>query len=96
MPTFTYEAVNAAGKAQKGMLEAANLGEAQNQLKEQGFFPTSVEETKVKGRAAKAARAKRGKKGDADGAPKAKKKGRGFSLSIGKVNTKKTNRRLTR
>ena len=60
MPTFQYEAVNAAGKAQKGMLEAANLGDAQNQLKEQGFFPTSVEEAKVKGRAAKAARANRG------------------------------------
>ncbi len=89
MPTFQYEAVNAAGKAQKGMLEAANLGDAQNQLKEQGFFPTSVEEAKVKGRAAKAARTKRGKKGAAEGGAKPKKKGRGFSLSIGRVNTKK-------
>ena len=89
MPTFQYEAVNAAGKAQKGMLEAASLGDAQNQLKEQGFFPTSVEEAKVRGRAAKAARAKRGKKGGGEAGAKPKKKSKGFSLSIGKVSTKK-------
>ena len=84
MPTFEYEAVNAAGKQQKGTIEASSRDDAQGQLKGQGYFPTSVEELKVKGRAAKQAKAnKEGK------SPKAaKKKGRGFSLSIGKVNTK--------
>ncbi len=85
MPTFQYEAVNAAGKAQKGTIEASNLDDAHAQLKNQGFFPTTVEESKLKGRAAKAEKNKQKGKTPAE----AKKKGRGFSLSIGKVNTKK-------
>ena len=77
MPTFQYEAVNAAGKSQKGVIEANSPDDAQSQLKAQGYFPTSVQEKK--GRAKKAEKS-----------PKAaKKKGKGFSLSIGRVNLKK-------
>ncbi|MCH2161580.1 MAG: type II secretion system F family protein [Phycisphaerales bacterium] len=77
MPTFQYEAVNASGKAQKGVIEASSPEDAQSQLKSQGYFPTSVQERK--GRAKKA-----------DKSPKAaKKKGRGFTISIGRVNLKK-------
>ena len=85
MPTFQYEAVNASGKSTKGTIEASSREDAQGQLKGQGMFPTSVEEFKLKGRAAKQAKAQKDGK-----APKAaKKKGRGISLSIGKVQTKK-------
>ena len=85
MPTFQYEAVNASGKSTKGTIEASSREDAQGQLKGQGMFPTSVEEFKLKGRAAKQAKAQKDGK-----APKAaKKKGRGISLSIGRVNTKK-------
>lgn len=78
MPNFQYEAVNAAGKAQKGVIEATSAEDAQSQLKAQGYFPTSVAEKK--GRSGK----KREK------SPKAaKKKGRGFSISIGGIALKK-------
>ena len=80
MPTFQYEAVNAAGKEQKGVIEASDNADAQSQLKAQGYFPTLVEEAKVKGR-----RKKSGK----EVAKNKKKKGGGFSISIGKVNLKK-------
>jgi type IV pilus assembly protein PilC len=48
MPTFTYEALNAAGKPQKGTVEAASSEEAIQRIKGQGFFPTSVREQKAK------------------------------------------------
>lgn len=80
MPTFQYEAVNAAGKEQKGVIEASDNADAQSQLKAQGYFPTLVEEAKVKGR-----RKKSGK----EVAKNKKKRGGGFSISIGKVNLKK-------
>jgi type IV pilus assembly protein PilC len=79
MPTFQYEAVNAAGKEQKGIIEAPDRGDAQSQLKAQGYFPTLVEEAKLKGRQKKAAKSP----------GKSKKKGGGFSFSIGKVGLKK-------
>ena len=56
MPTFQYEAVNASGKSTKGTIEASSREDAQGQLKGQGMFPTSVEEFKLKGRAAKQAK----------------------------------------
>ena len=79
MPTFQYEAVNAAGKEQKGVIEASDNADAQAQLKAQGYFPTLVEEAKLKGR----------KKKSGKDVAKKKKKGGGFSISIGKVNLKK-------
>ena len=48
MPTFAYEALNAAGKPQKGVVEAASSEEAIQRIKGQGYFPTAVREQKVK------------------------------------------------
>jgi type IV pilus assembly protein PilC len=72
MPTFAYEALNAAGKPQKGTVEAASSEEAVQRIKSQGFFPTSVREQKVKKSAAA---------GEAATTTKKKKKpGGGFSF----------------
>src|SRR4051812_14680275 len=48
MATFTYEALNAAGKPEKGSVEAATSEEAIQRIKQQGHFPTAVREQKVK------------------------------------------------
>src|SRR5690606_15960788 len=74
MATFTYEALNAAGKPQKGSIEAASSEEAIQRIKSQGFFPTAVREQKVK-------------KGGDDAAAKKKKKA-AAGISIGKVSKK--------
>ncbi|MBX3408936.1 MAG: type II secretion system F family protein [Phycisphaeraceae bacterium] len=78
MATFVYEALNSAGKPQKGTIEASNTEEAIARIKSQGYYPTSVKEQS-------------GKK--AGGPPtaeemkgKLKKKGGGFS--IGRVGEK--------
>jgi type IV pilus assembly protein PilC len=52
MPTFSYEALNAAGKPQKGTIDANTTEEAIQKIKTQGYFPTSVREQKVKKSAA--------------------------------------------
>lgn len=82
MTTYAYEALNSAGKPQKGTIEAASSEEAIQQIKGQGFFPTSVREQKVKGDS--------GVRGDKKTA-KGKKKKREFSINIaiGKVSQKK-------
>ena len=49
MPTYAYEALNSAGKPQKGTVEAPTSEEAIQRIKGQGYFPTSVREKKVKG-----------------------------------------------
>lgn len=81
MPTYAYEALNSAGKPQKGTIEATTSDEAIQRIKGQGYFPTSVREQKVKGDA--------GVRG-ADKLKKKKKKG-GMSLniSIGGIGQKK-------
>lgn len=48
MATFVYEALNAAGKPQKGTIEAGTTEEAIQRIKSQGYFPTSVREQQVK------------------------------------------------
>jgi len=48
MPTFAYEALNAAGKPQKGTVDATSSEEAIQRIKSQGYFPTAVREQKVK------------------------------------------------
>ncbi|MBL0871283.1 MAG: type II secretion system F family protein [Phycisphaerales bacterium] len=78
MGTFTYEALNAAGKSQKGSIEAASSEEAIQKIKQQGFFPTSVREAKGS--------AKKGP--TADDFNKAKKKSQGVTISFGGVSTK--------
>ncbi len=80
MATFTYEALDAAGKPRKGELEAATSDEAIQQIKSQGFFPTSVRERKTKGAADAQVRS----------GPSAKKKKKGgeITISFGRVKTK--------
>jgi type IV pilus assembly protein PilC len=80
MPTYLYEAINAAGKPEKGRIEAANSDEAMAAVRQNGFFPTSVREEKIKGASKKAAK---------QAAATAKKKPkRSFNISIGGVKTK--------
>ena len=76
MPTFAYEALNAAGKPQKGTVDAPSSEEAIQRIKAQGYFPTAVREQKVK------------KSAVAGEAVAAKKKKGGGSLSIGRVSSK--------
>ncbi|MCR9076146.1 MAG: type II secretion system F family protein [bacterium] len=77
MATYTYQALNASGKTQKGTVEATSSEEAIQRIKAQGYFPTSVQpqkEKKAKGAAAESTTKKK------------KKKGGGFA--IGKVSAK--------
>jgi type IV pilus assembly protein PilC len=72
MATYTYQALNASGKTQKGTVEATSSEEAIQRIKAQGYFPTSVQpqkEKKAKGAAA-----------DVGAKKKKKKKGGGFSI----------------
>jgi type IV pilus assembly protein PilC len=71
MATFTYEALNAAGKPQKGTVEAGSTEEAIQRIKGQGYFPTSVREQKNKAKQAAA---------EAEKAKPKKKKEMGFSI----------------
>ena len=85
MPTFQYEALNEAGKPQKGEVSAANPDEAVARIRSQGMFPTSVREQKVK-------KGKGGGGGAAKGGAKGGKKGGGgggqITINIGGVSTK--------
>ncbi len=53
MPSFQYEAMNESGKPQKGTINAASSEDAIARIRNQGLFPTSVREQKVKKQAAK-------------------------------------------
>ena len=79
MATFTYEALNAQGKPQKGTVEAASSDEAIQRIKAQGYFPTTVREQKVKKGAGSG---EKGKKKET-----AKKTG-GFTMPFVKVKPK--------
>ncbi|MBI1373753.1 MAG: type II secretion system F family protein [Phycisphaera sp.] len=74
MPTYQFEALDQTGKPQKGTIEAVSSDDALAKIKEQGFFPTSVREKKVK-------------KGAASKGGGAKKKGE-MTISIGGVSKK--------
>jgi type IV pilus assembly protein PilC len=82
MATFVYEALNAAGKTQKGSVEAASSEEAIQRIKSQGFFPTLVKEQKGKKSAGP------GGPASEDEARKAKRKKQPMAISIGGVSTK--------
>ncbi len=57
MPRFTYVALDSRGQESTGLVEAASTNEAIGQLRQAGFFPTSVyEEGKGGGREGKAAK----------------------------------------
>ena len=79
MPTYIYEALNAAGKPDKGRIEADSSDAAIAAVRQNGFFPTSVREEKLKGASKSSKGAKEEKK---------KKKKGGFNISIGGVKTK--------
>ena len=81
MPIFVYEALNAAGKTEKGRIEAENSEAALAAIKKNGFFPTSVREDKLKEGVSKKDDGKKDKK-------KTRKKKRSFNISIGGVKTK--------
>lgn len=77
MASFAYEALNAAGKPQKGMIDANSSEEAIAKVKSQGYFPTSIREQKAKkeekgGGAGEKAAAKKPKKGMSFGSVKPK------------------------
>ncbi|TVQ77559.1 MAG: type II secretion system F family protein [Phycisphaeraceae bacterium] len=80
MPNFQYEALDKAGKQQKGLIEATSSDEAIQRIKLQGFYPTSVREQKTKKSAA----------GPSDGGStkKAKSGGGGVSIPFMKVSPK--------
>ena len=80
MPTYAYEALNSAGKPQKGTVEAPTSEEAIQHIKGKGFFPTAVREQKIKGAAAGP---------DSGRAKKKKKKSFDLNISIGGVGRKK-------
>ncbi len=80
MATFTYEALNAQGKPQKGTVEAASSDEAIQRIKAQGYFPTTVREQKVK---KGAGGGEKGKKKES-----AKKSSGGFTMPFVKVKPK--------
>jgi type IV pilus assembly protein PilC len=57
MPRFNYIALDARGQESTGLLEAASTNDAIGQLRQAGYFPTSVyEEAKAGGRDGKVAR----------------------------------------
>lgn len=80
MPTYVYEALNAAGKPEKGRIDADSSDAAIASIRANGYFPTSVREEKFKGSAKDTAATTKKKK--------KKKKGRTLNISIGGVGTK--------
>jgi type IV pilus assembly protein PilC len=93
MATFQFEALNEAGKPQKGSIKAVSSEDAIARIRSQGLFPTSVREQKVKSKAEKAdkgGKAKGGKpgRGGKDDAAPAKKKMGEITITIGGVSQK--------
>ncbi|MEM9753300.1 MAG: type II secretion system F family protein [Planctomycetota bacterium] len=81
MPNYSFEALNDAGKPQKGTISAASPDEAAAKIKSQGFFPTAIREQKAKKGAA-------GKGAAAGGAGSGKKKAGEITISFGGVSNK--------
>ena len=79
MPTFQYEAMNAAGQEVKAEIDAGTADEAIAKIRTQGYFPTKVKEKAAK-------KGKTGAPAAAGGGAKSSKKG--FNLSFGGVSTK--------
>ncbi len=76
MPTFTYEALNAAGKQQRGTIEASTSEEAIQRIRNQQLFPTTVKPAKASKKDTSAG----GGDGQASAKKRKKKKGGGFSI----------------
>jgi type IV pilus assembly protein PilC len=79
MATFAYEAIDAAGKTQKGTVEASSSEDAIQRIKDQGYFPKSVKSSKTK----------KGRPDPEAEAAKKKKKKTSTPLAIGGVPAKK-------
>lgn len=79
MATFTYTALNAAGKTQNGTVEAGSTEEAIQRVKAQGFWPTEVKQQKAKSTAGASASSSSSKSGG---------KRRGAGPGFGKVKPK--------
>ncbi len=90
MPTFTFEALNEAGKPQKGSINATSSEDAISRIRSQGLFPTSVREQKVKKKesAPTSKEAKGGKGATAKSGTKEKKKWTEITISVGGVSQK--------
>jgi len=80
MATYSYQALNASGKTQKGTIEAASSEEALQRIKAQGYFPTSVQPVKEK--------KTKTKTGEQVGATSKKKRKGGKGLGFGRVKPK--------
>jgi type IV pilus assembly protein PilC len=87
MPTFAYEAMNAAGKQQKGTIEAESSEDAIQRIKGQQLFPTSVRPAKGKGSKKDKAQ-EGGDPNDLLAVGETKKKKRGGGIAIGSVSQK--------
>jgi type IV pilus assembly protein PilC len=80
MATFAYEALNASGKPQKGMIDANSQEEAIQRIKSQGLYPSSIREQSKK--AAEKAKGAGGGDVKADASKlKRKKGGKGGKVS---------------
>lgn len=86
MATFVYQALNAAGKTQKGTVEASSSEDAIQRIKSQGYFPTSVQPQKDK--KSKADKSGAALATEAETKKKKKKKKKGGGFSIGGVSSK--------
>ena len=76
MPTFQYEAMDNTGREVKDTIDASTQEEAQQLIRQKGFFVTKISE-----------RAKAKKKGGA-AAKKGGRRGKKKSFTIGKISTK--------
>lgn len=76
MPTFQYEAMDHTGKEVKDVIDAATQEEAQQLIRQKGYFITKISERSLRAK----------KKADTAKKRKGKKKGRSFT--IGKISNK--------
>ncbi len=74
MATYQYEALDSAGKPTTGSVEAETSEDAIQQIRGQGFFPTSVRQDDGDGGGKRGLLGGRGKKGDKKPSKKASKK----------------------
>src|SRR5205807_7760827 len=72
MPRFAYVALDSRGKESTGLVEAGSTNEAIGQLRQAGYFPTSVYE-EGKGGGPDGRKAKRAAKAERAAAPRARK-----------------------
>ncbi len=81
MPTYQYEAMNAAGQEVKAEIEATTSDEAISRIRSQGYFPTKVKEKSLK-------KTKGGAPVPSVAATGPRKKAGGMTFSFGRVSPK--------